>query len=419
MLIIKLLGARNIKYSIFNISFLILMFMPTFGSALGGILINLISFFLSVFYIFIISKKQTAIIKLNSVALVFFILSLLLMISFFQDIFNGMFDFGSFFSALRPFFIFATIYASYLYWNTNVDLISTWNSFLDTIFASLFFCVFIEFIFPKSSLIFNFLYGARSSDLSGPLGTSYYIGYIFFLMYLNFLFKLKSKFNLINLLKLVIAFVIIFLCESKPPLLIAIFMFPFLFFPIKSFKIFTLIYFGFLIILFSNVKTDELTEILVGFNIDSYNVKSLIRILDNAEGAGTYSVRQEQAEMAISGSFRNYGFGLGLGRDILLESWLSYYGYRYGVIGLVIYFVFWVYLGISSYLKGLKNNRFNENWYILVVLGFWFFFQAALLMSGGMNESGITGIFNSIIIGLIIVLLEKKGIYPRKKLNTL
>jgi hypothetical protein len=407
---------KNTKISLFNISFLILLFVPTFGLEFGGILINIGSFFLSVTYILINKNKQTNILRLNFVTFIFMLLSLLIIISLIKDIYNGSVNFGSFFSALRPVFIFSTIYASYIFWERKNNLLLTWNSFLDIVFVCLFFCSSFEFIFPTSGKIFELLYGARSSEYSGPLGTSYYIGYLFFLFYLHFLFKLKDKYSFKTLIKLLVTLIMIFLCDSKPPLVLGVFMVPFLFFPRSNLKMSTILYFAFTIILFSVVKVDALVEMLLGFNIDSYNVKSLIRILDNAEGSGTFSIRQEQAEMAISGSLSNFGFGLGLGRGILLESWLSYYGYRYGVIGLILYFILWIYLAVKSYLIGIKKNSCNKNWYVIFYLGFWFLFQPVLLMSGGMNESGITGIFSSIIIGLTIVLIKKQNLYSSKNL---
>jgi hypothetical protein len=247
------------------------------------------------------------------------------------------------------------------------------------------FVIFIELFFPKTSVLFDFLYGSRSSILTGPLGTSYFMGYIAFFLSLHFLFLFKY-------LKTIILFIN--------------FILPFLFFPKRFFFITLVIYITFLFLFFNFYSFEILSEYLISLNINSYNISSMIRLLNNAEGAGTFSVRREQIDFVLENSTQRYGFGIGLGRGILLESWISYLGHRYGTIGLVFYVLMWSYLFLKLFFS--SKNKYSFANFNFVSLGFWFAFQPILLFSGGMNESGFTGLFSSIVLGYAITLIKRK-----------
>jgi hypothetical protein len=395
------------RISNFNTLFLFLIFTPTFGVEYGGIIVNLLAFTISLIYIFLKGQSK-AFFSSNVIAGVFLSLSLLIVISAVFDLVSGVFTFGSFFSMLRPFFIWTIVTSAYVFWDTRSDLIEKWNAFCNSILAMLTTCALLELLFPFASTLFDFLYGTRSSLLSGPLGTSYYFGYLAFLISIHYLFQLKYKFSTGIFIRFLIGFTLVFLSDSKPPLVSLIILIPLLFFPQRRLLFALIVYLLTLLFAFFILPIEPIIEFLVGLNIDSYNISSLIRILSNAEGAGTYSIRQEQIDLALFRSTDNYGFGVGLGRELLLESWISYYAYRYGIIGLAVYIFFWVYLAVELLLSGRKKNLISG--YFMVYLGLWFLFQPVLLLSGGMNESGMSGVFGSIVIGFSMVLIKRKYI---------
>jgi hypothetical protein len=185
-----------------------------------------------------------------------------------------------------------------------------------------------------------------------------------------------------------------------------VFILPTLFFHVRYFFISLFSYFFLLFLFFNYYGFGVLSEFLLGLNIETYNISSLIRLLNNAEGAGSFSVRMEQIDFVLEMSFQRFGFGLGLGRGVLLESWISYLGYRYGIFGLLFYFLLWVYLGFKLILLSFNNYSYVN--FEFVSLGFWFLSQPILLLSGGMNESGFTGMFSSVVLGYVILLIKKK-----------
>jgi hypothetical protein len=218
-----------------------------------------------------------------------------------------------------------------------------------------------------------------------------------------FLFRAKKSKKIF--IKITILSIIIFLADSKPPLVLLAFILPVLFFPANNFFKVTFIYITVTAVFFYQNGLQMITEFLTGLNIDSYNIYSLIRLMNDAEGTGTYSVRQEQIDFALSQSAKNYGFGAGLGRGMLLESWISYYGYRYGIIGLIIYMFLWLSLALNLINTSLRNEHYFKT--IFIGLSFWFAVQPIILLSGGMNESGLTGLFSSIVIGFSIALMKR------------
>jgi len=394
-----------VKVSLFNFIFIFLFFIHTFGVQFGGIFINLVSFIIAFFYL-VRKGKVNFFFESYFISFIFSCLILLLFVSGFFDFINNKFELGSFFSLIRPVLIWTIMTASFSFWANSTNSILKWHSFIDLLLYVITLVVFIEFFFPTISVFFDFLYGSRSSILSGPLGTSYYIGYLGFFLFVHFIFLYKNSKTLKLFIKLVIACFVVFLSGSKPPLVLLVFILPTLFFHVRYFFISLFSYFFLLFLFFNYYGFGVLSEFLLGLNIETYNISSLIRLLNNAEGAGSFSVRMEQIDFVLEMSFQRFGFGLGLGRGVLLESWISYLGYRYGIFGLLFYFLLWVYLGFKLILLSFNNYSYVN--FEFVSLGFWFLSQPILLLSGGMNESGFTGMFSSVVLGYVILLIKKK-----------
>ncbi len=383
------------------------MFIPTFGSEYGGVVINLIAFGISSF---LISKTNRigAFFTSYWFSFVFLSFCLLIIISAVFDLVEGVFTFTSVFSALRPFFIWTILTASYIYWDTRVSLIKSWTFFCDCVLIVLSLCALFEFLIPNLGLVFDLFYGERSSILTGPLGTSYYLGYIVFFIYLHYLFVLRQKFSIIVTIKFLMAAGLIYISDSKPPLVGFLVLLPLVIFPKKRFALW---FFGYSLVCVTGcyiLPLEKLVDFLVNLNIDSYNVSSFIRLLTDPEGAGTYTVRQEQIDSTLFITSHRLGLGVGMGRGILLESWISYYGYRYGIIGLVIYLFFWIFIAFRLFILGCCDNSIYAG--LMICMAIWYLFQPILLLSGAMNESGISGVFSSITLGLSLVLIKRKGV---------
>jgi hypothetical protein len=392
------------KISIFTFLFFFLYFFPTFGLEFGGIFINLVAFIIAFIYIQL-KKRNSSFFSSYFISFIFISLSVLLIVSGIYDALVGRFELSAIFSLIRPLLIWTIVTASFVFWMKAGNILVKWNKLIDVMFYVVVLVTSLELLFPATESMFNYFYGPRNSKLSGPLGTSYFFGYITFFLSIHFLFLFRSKKTKKIFIKLITSSVIVFLADSKPPLVLLAFILPVLFFPTINFFKITSIYITVAVVFFYQNGLQMITEILTGLNIDSYNISSLIRLLNDAEGAGTYSVRQEQIDFALSQSAENYGFGVGLGRGMLLESWISYYGYRYGIIGLFFYMLLWIYLFLRLIIKSFGSGPHFKA--IFIGLGFWFVSHPILLLSGGMNESGFTGLFSSIVLGFAIALLKR------------
>jgi hypothetical protein len=146
------------------------------------------------------------------------------------------------------------------------------------------------------------------------------------------------------------------------------------------------------------IGPDELRAIALAGN---YLVSSFVLVIENPQSAGTFAVRYEQMINALRESWNHAGFGVGLGRGTLLESWPAYLGHRYGVIGLSVYLTAWLFAGAHACRVGARAKDLELR-AVLTAVGLWFLAAPLINVSGGMMESGKTAFFNCAMLGMYL-----------------
>jgi hypothetical protein len=112
------------------------------------------------------------------------------------------------------------------------------------------------------------------------------------------------------------------------------------------------------------------------------------------------SVRLDQFFTAVDDSLDNYLLGVGLGRNVYLESYLAAYTHRYGLVGFLIYNVFYVFLAVYSYSMYRKTSSIDKR--VVYLFGMlWALNLPLLMLSNPMFEMGKNAIFSIFILSVL------------------
>ena len=401
-----LYGVR--KYRLANgvllLMFWLVMLFPLFPSVMQGshIHINLLLLFfaLSTFSVF----QGRALPSSYMVVLLYF---LLLQISIVLGVLlsdEGFFA-KEFLSLLRPIqhsIIFLAVIVLYSESNLNdVDLINAITYFVLFSFAYLFVELF--FVDYCSSVVYG-LYKREYRDTlrltyTSFFGTTYYSGFVFFSLYclvLPFVFFYRRlRYSVVAVLLLIM----IVAAQSKL-MLIAVFGYTIIFLFWMMQGVLRLIIISFIAgLIFLLVSTDVLESFLDGISLTS--ASSLKRLLFDPQSSGTLRLRIEQIVFAFNEASI---LGVGSGQNLALESWLSSYVYRYGVMGALAFVVFNLYMGMKSY--GLSRNCKSGGGFKMVFyrsLSLWFLFIPLTQLSSVMIDGSKFLYVYLLMISLVLV----------------
>lgn len=133
------------------------------------------------------------------------------------------------------------------------------------------------------------------------------------------------------------------------------------------------------------------------------NLRVLISAREMIEGAGggsnSLGERAAQIDEAVYKSMENWGLGAGLAEGILTESFIANFVYRYGLIGLFIYVMFWILVGIWA--KGSLKVLSGSSAVLMKSLIWWQICLPIVSLSNPVLEMGKGAILNSMVIALI------------------
>lgn len=153
--------------------------------------------------------------------------------------------------------------------------------------------------------------------------------------------------------------------------------------------------------------------ILVSFYLYEYLLNnrlivSFIELVSGGGGQNSAFERVEQVNASITGSLENYFLGLGSGIGVLNETFISDFTYRYGLIGLLLYFLF--YLFVFVILNRKDNCNSDEMFYLKNAVKCWFIILPVLSMSNPTLEIGKGGVVNCIMLALSFYMISaRKG----------
>lgn len=399
------------EYSVINKSYngwvlvflgvlLFTLIAPSFPTFMGNeVYLNLLIFLGSAFLIairrFPFQKEELA------VLVFYFVLQALIISSWASDVHELRAQFSDLPSLLRPIFLAVTPLAfTYLYFRGGRHPVV----FLDK-FVSLAICLLlIYFLLDKLGVTssFKYLLYERKEKFEqynyfiSFFATTYFAAYFYFICFCyclcRFVFAGGLKwFFAISVLAILIAF-----AQSKSfyvTSVIVVFVVACLnsgvFF--RAFAISVALVTLALIVHFSK----EISNLLLVVDLRSF--RSLSTIFSGLENSGTFLVRYDQVVQALSSSLDRFGFGVGLGRDVYLESYIASFIYRYGLIGFVAYTIFFLtvsryaYLAFKSSISPLDKSLFSFVcvWFLLLPLG---------MLSSPMYETGKNSIFSALVL---------------------
>lgn len=401
----------NNLYFKYLISILYIVFLfPLFPIALQSsqIHVNVIILFFSLFP-FLMLKK----INLNGfhkwVLLYYIVCQLLLLPSAIGDISAGLFEISSIFSLFRPVLLYVSFYSLFLLLEKcDFEKIFPFISIL--IFISFLYMVFeVFFLNSVKEIVYLFYkreFRTNLTDVSTTFfGTSYYSGFVFYILYVISFARLEYKGNIISYLICFQAAVLVFISQSKTmilALLISTFFLLFLSSKRRSrISLYVFLGFTFIFVLNINIFFDSLSQ----FNISI--IKQIKVLIFDTSQSDTLNARNSQISYAIDQVYRNSSLlGVGLTPSKSLETWLALFIYRYGFIGVINFSLLCMMICFYSF-KIMKNCGLDQVY--IGKSGLIFGLTLPLTqMSSAMIEFSKMGFLFSFFLALICVTYNKR-----------
>lgn len=391
----------------------LLLLMPSFyyGSSLG-ILTQFISYGLVFLALFVVLFKQYNVnYKALYPVILFYVISQVVLIFTVTHTGHDLLTFSALPSVFRPSFLFLMFFIAFLIGlrsNERVlikflavlTLAMLLYNIVDLLNPSFFEKIHKAFYFREKfegkSVFINFFF------------TSYSTGYVALVCFLFFcslavVTKKMSWFVLCSF-----SLIVLIMAQSKTMFIagaLGFFIISLYFFKNLVLKM-AVIFITLLSIYYFINNIDEIFQFLrdVGFR----QAQSLYLLLVDRESSGTLNLRKEQILHSFELTVNNPWFlGAGLGRDVLLESWISSYLYRYGLYGPMLFISAVLYIVIYSFkmLRKHAQDRFLKGMY----LGFmvWGLTLPISQMSSPLNETGKTAALTMLVIGLMFALNER------------
>ena len=326
---------------------------------------------------------------------------------------SSSFNFGSFLSFLRPLMLLLTSLAAIKMVQSSDFFVKRVIYIVATLSIIYVICeiFFIEYF---SSIIF-FLYKRdfRVELINSGVsffGTTYYAGYSFLVMFYFSIINYELYDKTLKGKMAVFSFSVLVLFSQSKTMLFALIISLFIYFVYKQrgfIMKFLFIIFPFLVVSTFIIFLDEISSFLLSTDIISF--KSLATLLTNREESGTLNTRLEQVVFAWNSSLNNFAiFGSGLGRDESLESLPAVFIYRYGILGLLIFILFVIWIILSSLIVLIKSAPYKSKVYALVVF-MWSLTLPLTQLSGVMIEMSKMSFFSALMLG-IFVKMNKRGL---------
>ena len=345
----------------------------------------------------------------------FVLLQFLLLLSLFFGK-ESLISFGDFFSLFRPLTFVVSIVCLIILTKDAENCFFALEKTL-TILLFIILAISIIEVFLNTSVLADinyFLYKLQRKMDIAKVSVSvfvlpYYVGYAlsFFISYFMTLLLIKRKIKYVVLSSIVVF--ISLLAQSKTGIMVnvAIFIFGLLVYShglIRYILLASAIFIFYA--LFLNIQ-----EVL-NYIAENYpgNFSHSIQIIINDTGE-SYTLNERLAQFAFifNGLKDNYFLtGYGLGRDLLLESWIVTILVRYGIVGLFVYLLFSAFLifkGFFFYINRSDNSRYISLFFIV-----WIVLSFISQLSAFMNETSKTA-----YIFLLYLAIFLNIIYANKK----
>lgn len=246
---------------------------------------------------------------------------------------------------------------------------------------------FVEMFFPEK--FEQFVYGLYKRESRPDLrfvftsffGTSYYAGFVYFTVFAFLFPNFLVKKSFVNFSLMFLCIIFMFLNQSKL-MLITLFFYLFLMFFIRRGlvgKFLTIFICIAIVLALMSLLAD--TQLTSGLKVSS--VSSLRTLIFEPQSSGTLNVRISQITSILD---LEKFFGMGLGRDEELESWIATYLFRYGIIGLVFFLIFHLVISFNLYSISNLVSLSDAQRTFLLSISLWFLLLPVSQLSSAMIE---------------------------------
>jgi len=402
---------------LFFVTFIsVFIFMPLFPNLLGSMQLHISigSFVAALAYLFISRSIDLSISKYLLIVYVIFLL--LLLPSFAKDAIIGEISISNLTGLVRPIFL-CTI--ALMFTKTLADIKDMehvlYNLFKFIVFFTFLFSIFELFI-SASEAIIETLY--KRDFLKKSVAVTFY-GQSYFSAFANFTilvivharYLARKKFSSGMLLACAVLTVIFSQSKAMWFCLIA---YAVIYTFITSNKVSKFLLIS--LVLFSVVifidNLDTVVFYLQSLGLSSTN--SLSTVLDNPEESGTLTVRVTQILFALDAIAENYYlWGAGTGTSLYLESIYASFLYRYGGMGLALFFfsVFALcFINIKSYSR-MKNR--DSLAHLALCLAIWSILLPISQISSPMIEISKPAILSVLMFSLSLVIWKYSKRFDR------
>lgn len=332
----------------------------------------------------------------------FIILQFLLFFSWLLDINNNVASFWDVPSMLRPLalLIFYLGFLSFIKSGCSIDFFGNFVFLVSVI-------LFAIFIFSRSFENYDQIVSAvyfnndkfRDNAFLSVFGSTYFAAYFYYIVFLYSICRIVIFTpNIKWVFVFVVSLIFLYFSQSKSAYfsaLMSIFIVLFLSFGIvvRIFLILLVSVSGLLLFYFK----DDLIGLLA--TASQFSLRQIYLLLTIGYEFESVSNRVDQIVYSFNGSLDNYLLGIGLGRGVLLESYLASYTYRYGLFGFLLYNAF--YFSVSIYALVLFNKeKYLQSKVIYLFVSVWFVNIPVLMISNPMFEMGKNAIFSMLILAV-------------------
>ncbi|CAK3654564.1 Polysaccharide polymerase [Vibrio crassostreae] len=389
---------------VFSSYFLMIFFFPLIPMVMGNsqIHINVITLVCSILFLAKFRNK----IAYNSfyiLAIYFFFMQVFLFGSVWSAISHEELSSSSILSVLRPTLLFL-LYVSTLEICRRYEFYTT-PEFKFLIVISFIYVILEVFFLQYSQSFITFFY---KRDFRPELffvgttffGTSYYSAYSFYCIYLLSFVSLYNNRRLIDKVVLSMAFCLVVLSLSKTmifSLLISSYLMLLVYVRIKLVRFFLF----FIPLLFTFILfyyQAEISEMLSDAGVPA--LSSIKTLLYDSSNSGSVITRSQQIIDSFELSQSHSAiFGAGLGQSASIESLPAVFLYRYGLIGLIFFYIVNLVLFIFSVYKLVQGGK--ENFAIYFALSLWLITLPITQLSGVMIEQSKMAFISAIMLGYL------------------
>lgn len=335
-------------------SFVYIIFLfPLFPTVFQGSQVHINLIILALSLIPLVTLKKINLKGFHSwVLLYYFTCQLLLLPAAISDVKSGLFEISSILSLFRPVLLYISFLSLFVLLE-KCDIEKVLSIVPVLIGISFLYMIYEVFLLDSVKQFVHFFYKRELRvNLTGIsttfFGTSYFSGFVFYLLYILSLARLDIKGNMLSYFLCFLASLLVILSQSKT-MILALIISTAILFSLSSkkrlrFSLYVFLILAVIVVLNLTTIFDSLSQ----FNLNS--IKQIKVLIFDTSQSETLNARNLQISYAIEQVYqRTYFLGVGLTPSKSLETWLALFIYRYGFLGVLNFSLLCIMICFFSY----------------------------------------------------------------------